>query len=282
MDTGNTDSCSDRPSSPFSQSMFDSVFNIPLLIAGPAIVAALCLFALIGMIVVRRRALPRLRVEQSDSEFTGAMLQSIMVFYGLAVALIAVSVWQSYSDTARIVSQEATSLAALYRDVSGYPEPARTTLQNGLRAYAQDVIGVAWPLQRAGKVPNGGVALMNSFQANLIVFEPASESQKLLHAETLRAYNEMIRARRLRLDAVGTGLPTVMWAVIIIGAFIGLSASFFFRVEDVRLQGIQVLLLATFIGLVIFMILALDRPFRGDLGIGPEPYQLIYDQLMKQ
>ena len=41
------------------------------------------------------------------------------------------------------------------------------------------------------------------------------------------------------------------------------------------------LVLATFIGLVIFMIVALDRPFRGDLGLPPEPYQLVYDQLMK-
>jgi hypothetical protein len=29
------------------------------------------------------------------------------------------------------------------------------------------------------------------------------------------------------------------------------------------------------------MILALDRPFRGDLGLGSGPYQLVYEQLMK-
>jgi hypothetical protein len=34
-------------------------------------------------------------------------------------------------------------------------------------------------------------------------------------------------------------------------------------------------------GLVIFMILALDQPFCGDLGIGPQSYQLVYDHLMK-
>ena len=45
------------------------------------------------------------------------------------------------------------------------------------------------------------------------------------------------------------------------------DVSFFFKVEDARLQGIQAPLLATFIGLVIFMIFALDRPFRGDLGL---------------
>jgi hypothetical protein len=41
-----------------------------------------------------------------------------------------------------------------------------------------------------------------------------TEGQKLLHGETLGAYNQLIQARRLRLDAVGTGVPAVMWAVI--------------------------------------------------------------------
>jgi len=261
--------------------MFEWLFDVPLLLTGSLIIVVLCLFAVVGLTLVRSRVLPRLRVHTEDSEFSGAMLQSIMVFYGLAVALIAVSVWQTYSDTAKVVTQEATSLAALYRDVSSYPEPLRTQLQDELREYTRYVIEEAWPLQQQGKVPNVGVDRMNRFQAALLPFEPTTESQKLLHAETLRAYNEMIRTRRMRLDAVGTGLPTVMWAVIIIGAFIGLSASFFFRVEDARLQVIQVLLLAVFIGLVIFMILSLDRPFRGDLGIRADPYKLVYDQLMK-
>lgn len=203
-------------------------------------------------------------------------------FYGLAVALIAVSVSQTHSDVSKIVSAEATALAALYRDVSAYPGPVRPQLQDLLRDYVQYVIQEAWPLQRRGKVPGGGVDRINRFQAMLVGFEPVTEGQKLLHGETLRAYNQMIQARRLRLDAVHTGLPSVMWAVIVAGAFIGLGATFLFKVEDARLHGILVTLLAAFIGLVVFMILALDRPFRGDLGIGPQPYQLIYDQLMKR
>ncbi len=261
--------------------MLEFLFDIPLLIAGPAIIALLCSFAVIGLLVVRRRILPRLNVATEDSDFTGAMLQSVMVFYGLAVALIAVSVWQSHSDVSKIVSLEATELAELYRDVSGYPDSVRPVLQDELRDYIQYVIREAWPLQQQGKVPSGGVAKMDLFQTALLGFEPATEGQKALHAETLSAYNQMIEARRLRLDAVHTRLPGVMWAVIILGAFIGLTATFFFEVKDARLQGIQVLLLATFIGLIIFMILALDRPFRGELGVRPEPYQLIYDQLMK-
>lgn len=260
--------------------MIEPVFDLPLLITAPVIVALLCVFAIGGLFLVRRHGLPRLRVRVEDSEFIGTMVQCVMVFYGLAVALIAVSVSETYSDVSKIVSQEATALAALYRDVSGYPEPIRPRLQSELADYTRYVIDEAWPLQQRGEIPGGGVAHMNRFQSTLIAFEPGSEGQKLLHAEALRAYNHLVEARRLRLDAVGTKLPTVMWAVIVIGAFIGLSSTFFFRVEDARLHAILVTLLATFLGLVVFMILALDRPFRGDLGISAEPYQLIYDQLM--
>lgn len=262
--------------------MLESLFDLPLVITGPAIILPFCLFAVFGLWVVRRHILPRLRIHAEDSEFSGAMVQSVMVFYGLAVALIAVNVWQTYSDASKIVSQEASELAAIYLDASCYPEPIRPLLQEELRDYAHYVIHQAWPSQRRGQVAVGGVEMMNRFQNTLTGFELATEGQKLLHGEALRAYNEMIEARSLRLDAVmNTGLPRVMWVVILLGAVISLSASFFFKVEDARLHGIQVSLLAAFIGLVIFMIFAFDRPFRGDLGLSPEPYQLVYDRLMK-
>jgi ABC-type branched-subunit amino acid transport system permease subunit len=114
-----------------------------------------------------------------------------------------------------------------------------------------------------------------------VAFEPTTEGQKLLHGETLHAYSQMIEARRLRLDAVNTGLPGIMWCVIIVGALVSLSSTFFFEIEDTRLQKIQVVLLTLFVGLIIFIIFALDRPFRGDLGLQPDAYRLIYDQLMK-
>jgi hypothetical protein len=97
--------------------MFEFLFDLPLAITGPVIVGSLCLFAIGGLFLVRRRVPPRLRVHVQDSEFTGALVQCVMVFYGLRVALIAVSVFQTYSDVSKIVSQEATAVASLYRGV---------------------------------------------------------------------------------------------------------------------------------------------------------------------
>jgi hypothetical protein len=262
--------------------MLESVFDIPLVIAGPVIIGSLCAFAVCGLLVIRRTVLPRLRIRAEDSEFSGSMLQAVMVFYGLAVALIAVSVFETYSDVSAIVSREASELGALYRDASSYPEPIRQQLQTELRDYARYVIDTAWPAQRTGKVALHGVAMLNRFQATMTQFEPATEGQRALHAEALRAYNQLVEARSMRIDAAAnTGLHGVLWAVVLVGAAIGLTTTFFFKVEDVRLHAAMVALLAAFIGLVIFMILAFDRPFRGDLALEPTPYQEVYDVVMQ-
>jgi hypothetical protein len=262
--------------------MPESVFDTPLVIAGTAIILMLCVFALAGLLVVRRFVLPRMRIRPEDSEFSGTMVQGVMVFYGLAVALIAVGAFEAYSDASRIVSVEAAELGALYRDVSNYPEPTRTELRQSLREYAEYVIHTAWPAQRKGQVARRGIEMLNGVQSSMAAFEPATEGQKILHAEALRAYNQLLEARSLRLDAVvGTGLPGLLWVLVLAGAAISLSATFFFSVADVRLHAVLVTLLATFIGLVIFMIFAFDRPFRGDLGLEPQPYQLVLDKIMR-
>jgi len=257
------------------------MFDGPLIIVGPAIIGSLSLTALCGLLLVRRYVLPRLRVKEADSEFSGAVVQSIMVFYGLALALIAVNVWQTYNDVSQTVSLEAITFATLYRDVSGYPDPIRGKVQQEIRGYVDQVIKGAWPIMRRGEIPTEGVEWMNRVEAALISFEPTTDGQRILHAETLAAFNRANQARRMRVDAVHTGLPGVMWVVIVVGAIISTSACFFFRVEDARLHCILIVLLSTLIGLVITMTVAMNHPFRGDLGLSADPYQLVYDQLMK-
>src|SRR5262245_21589893 len=187
--------------------MIDFVFDIPLLLAGLVIVGVLTLLAVAGLLFVRRWILPRIQFTEEDAIFSSTMMLSIMVFYGLTVALIALSVWEKHSEASTVVSQEASTLAVLYRDASGYPLPERTELQEALKEYVEYVIRVAWPKQHEGHAPHGGVERVDRFEEILTGFEPSTDGQKILHAETLQAYDRMIEARRLRLDAVETALP---------------------------------------------------------------------------
>ena len=113
--------------------------------------------------------------------------------------------------------------------------------------------------------------MLDRFQATLFAYEPASEGQKALHTETLRAFNNLIEFRRMRLDQVGGGLSAIMWFVIWVGAAISISVGYFYKIEDPKLHTLLVGLTAAFLGIVLFMVMINDRPFAGDAGVSPPP-----------
>jgi hypothetical protein len=263
--------------------VLDFLFVLPLWALAVLLNVWLMGFALVSLWALRRWVLPRLRLDTNAALFFGAAaMQSAMVLYGLVAALTAVSVWTKYSQVSDTVSSEATAIAGLWRDLGGYPQREREAMREVLRGYTNQIISEAWPEQRRGRTPAAGVEWMDRFLGQLLVFEPTTESQKLLHAETLSAFNRMYEARRQRLDAVKSGLPGVMWLVLLPGAMGCLLICMFFPVEDRRFQAILVAGLAGFVAMVLFVIISLDRPFQGPMAIPADSYQLIYDQLMKR
>lgn len=256
------------------------LFDLPKWITGPLIIAFLMTFSLAGLDWFRKHRLHRIKFGEVDGDFCTAMVTSIFVFYGLATALTAVQVWEAYEHVKQVNKDEAALIAVLYRNVSGYPEPIRTALRDDLKEYTDQIIHEAWPLQRRGVLPTEGVRMMSEFQAKLFTFEPANKAQEILALETLASYSRMTEVRRMRVDSVQRKLPGLLWLVIVLGALLSITSTFYFPVADMRLHRTQVALLATFMGLVIFMIFALDRPYRGDLGLQPKPYKIIYEQLM--
>src|SRR5690349_555440 len=164
------------------------------------------ILAMIGLVLVRRYLNPRLHYHEGANDAVSGTVQAIGVFYGITVGLIAVGVWNTNANASELVSREASSVAALYRDVSGYPPPLRDELRAKLREYTVFVIEQAWPAQKAGRgqTLNGGAQIMDDFQSKLYTFDPSTWGQQALHTETLSAYNKLLEYRRLRIDAVGS------------------------------------------------------------------------------
>jgi hypothetical protein len=115
-------------------------------------------------------------------------LAAFVVFYGITLALIAVSSYQNFTAANRAVSQETAALGTLYRAVSNYPEPIQGELQTMLHDYTRYVIEEAWPAQRRGVIPEGGTARVTVFQDKLLSFQPQTRAEEILHAETLREF----------------------------------------------------------------------------------------------
>ena len=129
------------------------VFDLPLWIVGLVLVVVMTSLVAVGLLFARRRVLPRFQFTDLDGDFISTLVHSVVVFYALTVAMIAITVWETYDAAAQIVSEEATALATLYRDVGAYPESTREQLQDALRDYTEHVIEEAWPEQHKGLIP---------------------------------------------------------------------------------------------------------------------------------
>ena len=233
-----------------------------------------------GTFMLSPLLVPWFHKQRGLNEILGDYLQYFGVIYGLLLGLLAVATYQNHTDVEKAVAGEASSLAALYRDISAYPEPERTQLKDLIREYTRSTIEDAWPLQRQGIDP-WKVNRAAPMHTSLAAFEPKTKGQEALHDATLRQFNEFFQDRRMRLYSVTAGIPPIMWYTVAVGALINMLLIWLF---DLRL-GTHLLLgglISFFTGTMICLIVLLDNPFRGEVGVSPQAFELIYTQMMTE
>jgi len=256
------------------------IYDYPGWVIGLLFCATLVAFTWIGIFLTRATVHSWLHREKRANEMVGLALSSYFVLFGLLLGLLAVATYQNYSNVDDIVTNEASSLAALYREISSLPQPSRGQLQQRLREYTRYTIEEGWAQQRKGIVPKGEVVRSGLLIRSLLDFEPSNDKEKLIYEDALRQSDHRNELSRARLSNVTTGLPTVLWWVVVAGAAINIVLIWMQDME-VHVHLILGAALASILGLVIFLIAELDNPFRGEISIGPDAIARVYEDVMK-
>ena len=176
--------------------MFYWIYDLPALWVIVLFEAAFVGVFWLGTLLLRPFIGPWLREEPRLNDMLAAFLQYFGVIFGLLLGLLAVATYQNRLDVEKSNANEASSLSALYRNVTAYPEPSRTELQNLLQEHTRYLIEDAWPQQRKGIVPVDESHRITALQARLALFEPQTKAQELLHENTLRQFNHLLRGSK--------------------------------------------------------------------------------------
>ena len=257
------------------------VYDLPIETFAILMIAVFVGFYWAGLIFLRPILRQFVKNTRGANDIVGYVLSCFCVFYGLLLGLIAVTAYQNASETSANVTHEAAALSALFEDVSRYPDPYGQNLRWILRDYTRYAIKYAWPLQRRGIVPVDGTIRVQAFQEKLLDFQPTTPAQEILHAEALRQFNTFLEHRRMRLFSVNTAIPPVMWYVVILGAFINIAMVWLFDMKFIThllLGG----LLSAYLGTMIFLIAAMDHPFRGEVSVTAEPFEALYKHMVEE
>jgi hypothetical protein len=228
------------------------------------------LYALFGVSVARR--LMKGSVGDDHNELPSPIFQTAGTIYAVLLAFSVIAVWQSYGEAQDNVAEEASTLATLYRQTNGLPEPQQHLLRGYLREYTAAVINDEWPIQAAngGASPIARRAIGNIYRAWRTMDPRVAGSP--IAVEFLQTVRTVAADRNRRTLEASVALPVVLWVGLVIGGFIVLGMTFLLYTESTWPHVVFSVLLGALIGTLLFITLVLHRPFAGPLAIKPDSF----------
>jgi hypothetical protein len=236
---------------------------------GILIVGGSVLVAQLGSRFVRRRV--PLTVLEEHHEVAGFIIGVLGAIYAVLLAFVVIAVWDQFSDAKTSVTTEANQLTDLSRMAQGLPEPARERVLHGLKTYAQSTVDDEWGAMAEGQGSRKTQETMDNLWRIYREIEPQTNREIALYAESLDRLTDLSDSRRLRVHASGDDIPTVIQILLWGGGLVMLCFTYLFGVKNIKSQTLMTAALAGQVAFILFLVVALDNPFHGNLRISSEP-----------
>jgi Protein of unknown function (DUF4239) len=250
--------------------MSEWLHNLPvawmtLVVFGFTYLAAAAIYALVTVLAVGERA-------RSFKIVSPGMLPPMGIIFGLFVAFTAAQVWNDNERANAAVNREASALRAVVILAVSFPGEPEARLRNLIRRYIDDAATREWPMmgRHAATLAPVPRLLVEALQLTLAL-TPDSEGQRIAQREIAAALENVFDARRQRIIISQTQVNFVKWLCLFVQAVCALLAIAMVH-SDNRLASIITLgIFATGVAASVLLIVSHDRPFTGDISVGPDP-----------
>jgi hypothetical protein len=216
---------------------------------------------------------------QESNDFTGAVVAVIGTTYAVLLAFMLSGVWNMYQQAEVNAEQEANDVVNVYRISAQLPQPTAEALQNLTREYAAYGIETEFPDMEKDIVPPQGNQLVDSMWKATQGTKLSSQNEQAAFGTLLSTLNSLTEHRRIRIMQSREMLPRILWAVLIAGGIITVSAACFFGVPNFRFHLLQVMVLSFLISLVLVAIADIDRPYQGNVRVMPTGFRFALDTI---
>ena len=242
---------------------------------GVLVVSMAVLLAVGGLALVQYLVPWQLRQQHND--VAGFIYAVLGVAYAVLLGFTTIVVWESFDFARSTAEGEANELAEIFWLARELPDPHGERLQELARTYAEVVIDEEWSLMERGQTSQRAWALTEEMRSTVYAFEPDTGAEEVLYSQGQQRIHDLVDQRRLRLLEAGTGIPRVLWGVLVVGGIIVVGFTYLFGMENTRSHTLMISALAAIIALVLFTIYALDYPFAGISRVQPDGFELVLE-----
>jgi hypothetical protein len=249
---------------------------VQLLLSGFLVTFVSMMAAILLVYLVRRR--PGLRNLRESNDVTSAYATSIGTIYAVLLAFMLFSVWNRFDQARNNVEMEAAAMANIYRLADSLEQSNRGPIQQAVRDYGDYVIGVEWQAMANGarmqkrRRMKTEVDPYDRLWKSVSTMQAGTNHTETVFGQELQQLTNLATYRRQRLLVSDTGLPGILWCVLILGGTATVAITALFGMDKFALHAWKVSLLAALIALSLFTIYEIDSPFQGDVTISTHAF----------
>ncbi len=255
----------------------DIVYQYPIWAVGLSLAFAAVIGTILLELGVRRFVSPAIRRRHND--IAAAIFSIVGVTYAVLLAFVAMLAWEGFNKAKAASYVEAVEVLDVLQAADGLADPVRANLIGGLHRYTVAVITTEWPAQAEGHVVRAGDKYLADLDKLAAGLKPVSQADTNLHAMLLQTLMRLRDARQDRLLAAETTIPPIVWFVLIVGGAITIAFSSFLGASSVRMHVGMCSCLAVSGVLVLVLIIALSKPFRGDFRVSTAPFEYVLSRI---
>jgi len=179
----------------------------------------------------------------------------------------------------KAVRREAGAISDIFEVLKMFDIERTREIRTILVEYTQAVIDDDWPALANDKLGQRPGALYEQFRDTVMNLELATPAQEKLWSLIVADSDALSDYRVTRLNAA-LAAPPFYVNVIIFGFLITMATFGAYRPQTTLIMLVS--LYTVFVGLVLYLILALSDPFQGDIGIAPTVFEHLVETLQSE
>jgi hypothetical protein len=251
-----------------TESFFYSVPDSKLL----TIFIVVMVLIVIVMLVVFKCFMKSTSIDSNDNGMITAYLSLVGVPVGVTIAFVVTNVWANFASAQSKIAEEATQLALLYSMIGKYPTKESRSIQKGIKLYTRFIIEKEFDLMSKGIQSSIAFEALEEIGNSIYSLNPLTNKEISIYNQAINLYQKTVSLRIARMGYVSFGIPLELWWVLILGVIIVVIMTFFINFKCFWLHITVTSFAIAAIVSLIFLIVALDYPFRGDFGLSSSAF----------
>jgi hypothetical protein len=258
--------------------MSDWLHNLPvvwmaLVVFGATYVAAGLIYAAVTVLSVGERA-------RAYKAVSPGMLPPLGILFALFVAFTAAQVWNDTDRANAAVLREASALSAVVMLAASFPGEPEAQIRRLIRRHIEEAATQEWPMmaRRTATLTITPPPLAEALRLALGL-ETTSRGQENAQREIVTELGDTLDARQQRIIVSLSQVNLVKWLCLAVQAICMPIAIAMVHSDNRRAIAIAMGLFASGVAVSVFLILAHDRPFTGQISLGPDPLLQILPEM---